>query len=219
MWTVAGAYREVVSMNGAERGSRCWTRAADPEGATAMTQPPAIRRGSVVIHVDDGEPVFRRAVAIGPVLVDPDTDVAWVALARANGTVTMTDAGSVVDVLPDDAPSPLRFADPHGPVGVLARALDRLAAGLIGAGPDGRRQGSTTPDLLAEFVCSAAPVEQALRLLAESDPDNGLAVVLGWLSWAGNEYDAGNLAGVVSGVLLADGALKRTCRAWPVWTD
>lgn len=172
-----------------------------------MSDPSAVQRGSVLIHVDGRAPAFRRALAIGPALADPDTDAPWVPLVRPDGTSDLVEFTSVVDVSPDDAPCPLRVTDPSGPVGVLAAALDRLVTELTVAD---RERRSTTYDLLDDFVRAVAPVESALCLLAESDPDNGLGPVLGWLCCAGSEFDAGNPLEGVRGMLLADSALKRT---------
>jgi hypothetical protein len=133
-----------------------------------------------------------------------------VPLVRPDGRADLVEFTSIVDVSPDDVPCPLRVGDPHGPVGVLAAALDRLVAELTGA--DRGNRGATSA-LLDEFVRAVAPVETALCLLAESDPDSGLGTVLGALCCAGNDFDAGNRAEGVSGMLIADRTLKRTLLA------
>lgn len=133
-----------------------------------MPQPPAVQRGCVVVYVDESAPGFRSALAVGPVLTDPGTELSWVPLARPD--VTVVEFGAVVDVAPVDAPAPISVTDPAGPVGVLAVALDLLATELIHA----TRHDSdpcAAHDPLTTFVRAVAPVRAALSLLAESDPD------------------------------------------------
>lgn len=172
-----------------------------------MTEPSAVHRGSVLVHVDRRDPAFRRTLAIGPVLTDPGNGLPWVPLVRPDGTADLVEFTSIVDVPPDGAPCPLRVGDPHGPVGVLATALERLVAGLTCVDRD---NDDAISGLLDAFVRAVAPVESALCLLAESDPDSGLGAVLGAVCRAGNDFDAGNRAEGVSGMLIADSALRRT---------
>lgn len=171
-----------------------------------MPEHPVVKRGCVVVYVDEDAPAFRRALAIGPVLTDPGTELDWVPLARPDGTVAVIDFGAVVDVSPADAPAPISMKDPAGPVGVLAAALDQLATELMDAD---REDPAATHDPLATFARTVAPVQAALALLAEADPDSGLHAVLSWLACAANEHDIGNQEGTISGVLIADTTLKR----------
>ena len=171
-----------------------------------MPEPAAVRRGCVVVYVDESTAAFRRALAIGAVLTDPGTELSWVPLARPDGTVTAVRFDAVVEVSPADVPAPVSVTDPAGPVGVLAGALDLLATELVRTA---HRDPSAADGPLTTFVHAVAPVRAALALLAESGPDNGLAAVLSWLACAANEHDLGNQEGTISGVLIADTTLKR----------
>lgn len=170
-----------------------------------MIQPP-VGRGTIITYVDHPDRALVRAVAIGPELVDPETDTAWIPLVKPDCTATLADLRSITELAPD-APSPIRFDDCAGTAAVLARALDRLAADLVRASWD--RTAQTQGELLLDFTRSVAPIEQALCMLAKAELDNGLSAVLGWLSCAADELDRGNLDGVTCGVLIANSTLKR----------
>ncbi|HEY4457057.1 MAG TPA: hypothetical protein VGN81_22295 [Pseudonocardiaceae bacterium] len=171
-----------------------------------MIQPP-VDRGTIVTYVGQRERVLVRAVVAGPGIVDPDTDTEWIPVVTADRSLTMTEIGSIVE-FSAKTPIPIRSADLAGPVAILSGALHRLAAGLVRASRDVADEAARC-ELLLTFSRAVAPVEAALCLLADANPDNGLALVLGWLSCAAEELDRGNLEGATSSVLIADCTMKR----------
>jgi hypothetical protein len=172
-----------------------------------MTQPP-VDRGTIVTYVDQRERVLVRAVVAGPEIVDPGTDTEWIPVVTADRSITMAEVGSIVE-FSTDIPSPISLDDLEGPVTVLSGALHRLAADLVRASCHDAHDDTAHCELLLVFSRAVAPVEAALCLLADADPDSGLAVVLGWLSCAAEELDRGNLEGATSSVLIADSTMKR----------
>ncbi|SMC81866.1 hypothetical protein SAMN05660733_01853 [Lentzea albidocapillata] len=62
-----------------------------------------LENGAVVTYFDpspSAEPPFRRAVAVGPEMVDPGTNLRWIPVIRSDLTLDMVMWPLVVDIAP-----------------------------------------------------------------------------------------------------------------------
>lgn len=159
--------------------------------------------GTIVTYVDDrdddivdGGTVFHRAVAVGTELVDPQNRRAWLPVIRSDGVVTLVDAASVVDVLPEgDTPGPDR--DPAEVIEVTYRALDVLARGLAAPSDDDVRH---TEAVLDEFLDSISPVQSTVDVLTTVDPTGTLAVAVIYLIGANAYLENGDVVATRSAI-------------------
>jgi hypothetical protein len=72
-----------------------------PEVGRTVTE--HLENGAVVTYFDpspSAEPPFRRAVAVGPEIVDPGTNLRWIPLIRNDLTLDMVMWPLVVDIAP-----------------------------------------------------------------------------------------------------------------------
>ncbi|MGI5499847.1 hypothetical protein [Lentzea sp. CA-135723] len=73
--------------------------------ARGRTVTELLRDGAVVTYFDDSptaEDVFRRAVAMGPEIVDPGTNLRWIPLIRTDSRIDLVPWATVVDIAPHD---------------------------------------------------------------------------------------------------------------------
>lgn len=164
--------------------------------------------GAIVTYLDnraDGDEMYHHAVALGPHLDDPHTDDTWVSVMRTDGTCTLVDPASVIDVLPDGDQSDHRWR-PTEMVEMTQRALDTLSRGL--AAP-------TTADMtnaravLDDFVSTISPVQPTLDVLTEVEPTGTLAISVLHLVGASVYLDDGDIdaarAAIATAYMLIEG--------------
>ncbi|MCX2955111.1 hypothetical protein [Lentzea sp. NEAU-D7] len=88
----------------ASRGEPSWPpEGREPLPASGRTVTEHLENGAVVTYFDpspSGGPPFRRAVAVGPEIVDPVTDLCWIPLMRTDLTLDMVMWPLVVDIAP-----------------------------------------------------------------------------------------------------------------------
>jgi hypothetical protein len=188
-----------------------------------MTETPPSDRGAIITYLvtDDGSEhgELRRAVVTGIGVADPDTDVMWVPVVRPDCELTLLDPALIVNTAGHQTPrdrSPGRLADAPspGPVDVLVEALGMLAGSLAELDERLPSALSAAQDLLAGFVYALIPVEPALCLLVQEEPDGGLATVLNCIALAAEEFECGNVVDGKVGILLASATLEEL-RAGP----
>ena len=148
--------------------------------------------GAIVTYVDnraDDGPVFRRAVALGTNMDDPQTEDTWIPVMRTDSVVTLVDPATVVDVIPGQRTADL---DPAAAqvVDVTRGALDGLTRGL--ASPAGA-SAQYTQVLLEDFVSSISPIPSTLDVLVTVDPTGTLAVAVMYLVTASAHLDDGDI--------------------------
>lgn len=72
-----------------------------------MATKPCPGRGAVVTYLNPDvmhPSVYMRGVVIGKYVVDPETSHAWVPVIRTDGTVSVLDANTIVDVEGSELP-------------------------------------------------------------------------------------------------------------------
>ncbi|HEX3593120.1 MAG TPA: hypothetical protein VHV74_26130 [Pseudonocardiaceae bacterium] len=148
-------------------------------------------RGAIVTYVDDGTvgaSVFRRAVAVGPAVRDPQTEDPWLPVLRTDSVVTMVEVASVVDVLPDGTRA--RAEDADDVVEVTRRALTALSRGLTEPATASLDHARTVLD---DFVAAIDPVQSTLDVLSTVDPSGSLAVAVLYLIGARAHLENGDV--------------------------
>ncbi|GLY47848.1 hypothetical protein [Lentzea sp. NBRC 102530] len=71
--------------------------------ASERTVTELLHNGAVVTYFDPSpfaEDVFRRAVAVGPEIVDPQTNLRWIPLVRTDARIELVVWAVVVDIAP-----------------------------------------------------------------------------------------------------------------------
>ena len=147
-------------------------------------------RGAVVTYIDretSTRTVFRRAVALGPELTDPNTDDTWIPVVRSDHETVLVDPTVVVDVRPagcdvDERPAAAEVVEvTRRALGTAIRELD------AGGGPE------SVQILLADFVAAISPVQRTLEVLGDMEPTGLVAVAITYLVNASTQLDIGNV--------------------------
>ncbi|HEX4723932.1 MAG TPA: hypothetical protein VH333_15555 [Pseudonocardiaceae bacterium] len=130
--------------------------------------------------------VFRRAVALGPELNDPQTDDTWLPVLRQDRVIALVDPTVVVDVSPT-----------HADIGVdLAAEVVEMPRHALNTAVDGVAEDGDADDvqiLLADFVTAVSPVQRTLEVLADIEPTGLLATAIIYLVRASIRLDIGDV--------------------------
>lgn len=170
-----------------------------------MTSTPHTDRGNIVTYLDIGDDQqgrFCRAVVTGADVLDPETDLDWMPIVRPNGEPTLLDPALIVTTTAERA-GPDTDANSSPAVRILADALAVLAQKMTELDERTPTALRAARVLLTRFVDAITPIEQALRGLADVDPEGGLATVLGCLGSAAQEIEHGRIDYGKAGILIA----------------
>jgi len=147
-------------------------------------------RGAVVTYIDretSTRTVFRRAVALGPELNDPNTDDTWIPVLRSDHVTVLVDPTAVVDVRPSGRDVDTRPAAAEV-VEVTRRALETAIRELAAGGGL-----ASVQVLLTDFVAAISPVQRTLQVLGDMEPTGLVAVAITYLVNAATQLDIGNV--------------------------
>lgn len=171
-----------------------------------MTDPASEDRGDIITYLDTSDPdrgEFRRAVVTGAGVADPESDLVWLSAVRFDGVQTLVDPGLIIAAAPTSAQP-----DPKvRPVGIFADALGVLAFEMTEVDERAPMALRSARHLLARFSAAVAPIAQALFMVAEGDPDGGLATVLGCVTLAAQHFEHGDVGTGKAGILTANAAM------------
>jgi hypothetical protein len=179
-----------------------------------MTDPPNEDRGRVITYLDTSDPdhgEFQKAMVTGVGVLDPESEVVWLPAVRSDGTPALVDPGLILK-----AAHTAEHAGPNPrPVGIFADALGILAFEMTEVDERAPMAVRTARHLLARFSAAVAPIAQALFMVAEADPDGGLAIVLGCVTLAAEHFEHGDVGNGKAGILTANAAMAELAFAEP----
>lgn len=158
--------------------------------------------GAIVTYV--GRAGFRRAMALGPALEDPQTNGTWIPVLLPDGDITMIAPANVVDVLPD------RITDDASPgtgevIETTRRALSTLMRGL---GEPVTANVFQMRCLLDEFLAAIGPIKSTVDVLGRVDPTGALPEAIVSLVNASTRLDKGDVGGCMAAIDAAHAALE-----------
>lgn len=171
-----------------------------------MADTPHRDGGDVVTYLDTSDPdqgEYRLGVVAGVGVADPDTDEVWVPIVRPDQEITLVDPALIVDSPAEEQ----RVDDPETAVDVLADALTVLALELNELDETEQVALQTAQHLLARFVYAIKPIQGALGMLVDAEPNGALAVVLTCIGSAADEFEQGHVADGKTGILVAHAAM------------
>jgi hypothetical protein len=170
-----------------------------------MTDTPRDEAGTVVTYLDTSESEhgeFRTGVVTGAGVSDPDTGAIWVPIVRPDAELTLVDPALIMD--PESRVGP---GDPAAALDVLAGALGTLALELHDLDEDEPLALRVARNMLDRFAREVRPVENALGMLVDADPNGGLSIVLTCIGSAADELEDGDVTGGKMGILVANAAM------------